>query len=100
MPTDQELLKYPRLREDLKISRMVQMEQVTFVVKDPIKQEFFRFDGDEWEVISQFDGSSTLEEIVKKFNSEDHAFEIDLETVKDYKENLEIIMRFLDHRIG
>lgn len=89
MRTDAEISKYPALRDDLKISKQVLLEKTSFIVKDPVKGQYFRFDQEEWGIISLFDGKSTLEEIVARFNQSQAEVEIDLELVKDYQESLE-----------
>lgn len=84
-----DLLKYPRLRDDLKISKMVQREKVSWVIKDPIKNAYFKFEKDEWLVISLFDGQKTAEEMVSCFNQKHKLDEIDLDVIKDFKSSLE-----------
>lgn len=81
--------KYAALRPDLKISKQVQSGKVHYVVKDPIKDTFFRFDESEWEVICLFDGKKTMKEMVEHYNHT-HKFEdIDETTIKEYRDNLE-----------
>ena len=64
--TEDEIAKFPALRADLKVSRQVLSERVTYVVKDPIKNQYYRFDESEWSIISLFDGKSTVQEMVDK----------------------------------
>lgn len=78
----------PTLRPDLKISRQVMSERVSFVIKDPIKNEYFRFSEDEWGIISLFDGKRHLEEIIHDYNQA-HENPLDLDTLKDYQKNLD-----------
>jgi len=87
--TDEQLKKFPRLREDIKISKMVQHNRVNYVVKDPLKGEFFRFNQEEWSVIALFDGAKTKKEMVDFYN-EHHPFDqIGEETIDDYLSSLE-----------
>jgi len=81
--------KAPALRSDLKVSRQVMSERVSFVIKDTLKTQYFRFDEEEWKVISLFDGTRTLEEMVVAYNSTESKLQIDHSTLKDYQQKLE-----------
>jgi len=80
---------YAALRPDLKISKQVSGGKTFFVVKDPIKDKYFRFDKDEWDIISLFNGDNTMDEMVDKFNHTHRYEEIDQSSIKDYRDNLE-----------
>jgi len=80
---------YPRLRSDLRISRQSVGGEVHFVVKDPVKNTFFRFSNAEWQIISLFDGESTLAEICEAYNESHRDTEMDLATLTGYRDNLE-----------
>ena len=86
---DKNIFKYPGLRDDLKISKMVNKSSTHFVVKDPLKTQYFRFTQEEYEIIELFNGKRTLKEIVKLYNQKFHNKEIDLEIIEDYRNNLE-----------
>ena len=86
---DEDLKKRPRLRNDIVISRAARSEKTTWVVKDPINEAFFRFDEEEWKVIKYFDGKHTHAQMADAYNSENIDAEIDVETIKDYQDNLE-----------
>lgn len=88
MRTDEEIVKFPALRPDLKISRQVQSEKVTFIVKDPLKNEYYKFDESEWRIISLFDGKLTLPEMVSSYAEKNRGLEITLEDIKNYRESL------------
>lgn len=80
---------YPALRKDLKITRQSFGGEIGFIVKDPLKNSYFRFSFAEWQIISLFDGSATLEEFVEKYNESHHDSEIDVETLRAYQSNLQ-----------
>ncbi|HLD99478.1 MAG TPA: efflux RND transporter periplasmic adaptor subunit [Bdellovibrionota bacterium] len=79
---------YPALRKDLKISRQSYGGEVSYVVKDPLKNQYFRFSKEEWEIISLFDGSKSPQEMIVAFNAAHRDKEIDEETLKSFHENL------------
>lgn len=81
--------KYPKLREDIKISKMVNKTSTNYVLKDPMKNTYFRFGESEWEIIKLFDGSRTLEKIVEDFNKTNDFTEIDLSVAEDYWNDLD-----------
>ena len=80
--------QFPKLRDDLKISKMVNKTSTHYVVKDPLKGTYFRFGEDEWEIIVLFDGTRSLEGILKDYNANNEYAEIDLEGIEDYWNNL------------
>jgi putative peptide zinc metalloprotease protein len=84
----QDLKKYPQLREDLKISTMVNSDDTHIVIKDPIKNTYFRFSDSEYQIIKLFTGKSTLEEMISIFNNVNDYEEIDKETIEEYWDNL------------
>ncbi|MEK7356029.1 MAG: hypothetical protein AAB250_06240, partial [Bdellovibrionota bacterium] len=81
--------KIAALRRDLKISRQVQSEKVNYVVKDPIKGEYYRFDESEWRIISIFDGPKTPAEALADYNATHPLDPIDLDVLKDFEKSLE-----------
>ena len=76
--------KYPKLRDDLKISKMVNKTNTHFVIKDPMKESYFRFSEDEMEIISLFNGERTLEQMVEDYNNEHDLSEIDMSVVEEF----------------
>ncbi|MEK6707143.1 MAG: hypothetical protein AAB116_23865 [Candidatus Poribacteria bacterium] len=88
MRSDDEIIRYPALRSDLIISRQSHRDKVAYIVKDPVKNQYFKFDENEWAVISMFDGTATLEEIVHRYRANHPGLLIDLQTVNDYKDNM------------
>lgn len=80
--------QYPKLRTDLKISRAKNQDRINYVIKDPLKGEFFRFEQDEWEIISLFDGEHTLPELVTIYNEKHPLKPIEAQTLIDFQEGL------------
>jgi putative peptide zinc metalloprotease protein len=80
--------KLPSLRTDLKISRQVLSGKVGFVVKDPIKGEYFRFSEVEWRIIQIFDGEKTPAEAMADFNSRHPLDPIDVDVIGDFESSL------------
>ncbi|MBF0365529.1 MAG: hypothetical protein HQK50_08150 [Oligoflexia bacterium] len=81
--------KYPKLRSDLKISKAVRQDKITYVVKDPLKEQFYKFAKEEWAIIELFTGDLSVEEMAIKYNSAHLGKEIDTETVKSFQGSLE-----------
>jgi putative peptide zinc metalloprotease protein len=79
---------YPALRDDLKISRMVNKNSAGYVVKDPLKNQFFKFSEEEWEIIGMFDGKHTVHQLVEVYHKLYPQKEIDEETIQEYRDNL------------
>lgn len=83
--------KYPQLRQDLKISKMVNKQRTHYVIKDPIKNSYFRFKEDEYAIIDLFQGKHTLDELVLDYNIRYPQQEIDRQTIESYFEYLNSI---------
>jgi putative peptide zinc metalloprotease protein len=78
----------PALRSDIVVRRLVQKDEVNFVVKDPLIQAYYKFSPDEWDIISLFDGNRTAEQIVEEY-SQHHPFHyIDEELVLGHRQAL------------
>lgn len=101
------------LREEVKVRRFVQQGDVSFVVKEPDKQEYYRFSVPQMELIKLFDGVHDLTAIVQKFNNTSELYEYDMEAAesvyhacKDYQilkrtrqeENVALLERIRDER--
>ncbi len=56
-----------RMRADLRIERQTFDGRDSWVVKDPIKLRYYRFDDEEYSVLSMLDGSTSMETIKRKF---------------------------------
>ncbi len=61
MPTD-----FPKLRQDLVISRQEGAGEVVYVLKDPLVGRFVRFKEPEYFIAQQLDGSTPLEEVRRR----------------------------------
>lgn len=83
--------KFPKLREDLKISKMVNKTNTHFVIKDPIKNTYFRFSEDEFKIIELFDGNRTLNQIIEDYNKNNEFGQLDEQTVEEYWDHLNSI---------
>ena len=63
------------LREDVKVRKLVQQGQVSYVLKEPDKQEYYRFTVPQYQLIQLFDGIHDLTAIVNKFNETSDEYE-------------------------
>ena len=101
------------LREEVKVRRFVQQGDVSFVVKEPDKQEYYRFSVPQMELIKLFDGVHDLTAIVERFNEISELYEFDVDAAesvyhacKDYQilkrsrqeENVALLERIKDER--
>lgn len=82
----------PPLRDDLKIRKIVQRGEVTYVIKEPDRQTYYRFDEAQFFMLQLFDGKRNESELVALFNHTDKKYEYDagaltelLNSVKDFK---------------
>lgn len=89
--SDEKIVKYPSLRNDLKISKQVFSENISYVVKDPLKGEYYRFDQTEWDMISQFDGQLTIPEMVDRYQKKHFGRVVSVEDFKNFQESLNSI---------
>ncbi len=62
-------LDRPTLRKDLVIRRLVQIGEVTWVVKQPETNKIYNFDDDNWALIELFDGTRTRTEILEEYRA-------------------------------
>ena len=70
MTRDAETINYPKLRKDLIFSRQQAAGETCFVVKDPVRGNYFRFREAERFIIEQFDGETSLETIQQRAEEE------------------------------
>lgn len=75
------------LRQDLKISKLVQQGELSFVIKEPDKQEYFHFTDAQYEVMALFDGSHDLTKVMEIFNRQSQLYEFDLEDIVELYES-------------
>jgi putative peptide zinc metalloprotease protein len=75
----------PKLRSDLIIREQVHKSEVYYVVKDPIVQAYYKLSPIEWDLLSLFDGTREVDEIIEQFNKK-HPFEmVDEESLASYQ---------------
>ncbi|MDP7038753.1 MAG: hypothetical protein QGI45_06335, partial [Myxococcota bacterium] len=73
----------PPLRTALKIKKMVQGGETLYVVKEPDKQEYYRFEPYQYKMLTLFDGRHNLQKLVDRFNAQSKDIEYDLEALDD-----------------
>src|SRR5215472_8418902 len=56
-------LSLPRLRHDLAVSRQTTPQGPVFVIKDPVRRQFYRFREIEHFISGQLDGATSLEQV-------------------------------------
>jgi putative peptide zinc metalloprotease protein len=78
----------PALRKDAVVRRVVQMGQVTWVVKNPETVKYYYFEDSEWGLIELFDGTRTRAEIFEEYRSRFPRAGIELSLILDYEEML------------
>jgi len=69
----------PPLRDDLKIGKLVQMGELSYVIKEPDKQAFFHFEDAQYQLMALFDGARDLTRIVELFNQQSDIYEYDVD---------------------
>lgn len=77
----------PPLREDLKVGKLVQQGELSFVIKEPDKQEYFHFQAAQYEFMLMFDGSNDLKRLVERFNRDSELYEYDVEDAVELYES-------------
>jgi putative peptide zinc metalloprotease protein len=81
------LIGYPKLRDDLVISRQETPDGPTFVIKDPASRRFFRFGETEHLIATQFDGATALTAVQARLRSE-FDVEAGAETLRQFADQL------------
>lgn len=87
MTRDAERINYPNLRKDLIFSRQQAAGETCFIVKDPVRGNYFRFREAEQFMIKQFDGETSLETIRQRAEEEFGAT-LPMETLRGFVLNL------------
>jgi len=77
----------PALREELKISKLIQQGELSYVIKEPDKQAYFHFSEPEYEAMVLFNGTRDLIRIVELFNQFSKRYEYDLEQINTLYES-------------
>ncbi|XOV77785.1 MAG: efflux RND transporter periplasmic adaptor subunit [Aestuariibacter sp.] len=70
------------LRDDVKVRKLVQQGECSYVLKEPDKQAYFRFSEPQYQLIELFDGVHDISQIVDKFNEESELYEFDVEAAE------------------
>jgi putative peptide zinc metalloprotease protein len=78
----------PALRKDLVIRRVVQMNEVNWVMKNPETVKYYNFSDADWGLIQLFDGTRTRAEILEEYRREFPREEIPASLVLDFEEML------------
>jgi len=58
------------LRSDLVIKKQIVGKATGYIIKDPVKQAYYRFDEEEYFVLSQLDGKKTVMDVAKAYNEQ------------------------------
>jgi putative peptide zinc metalloprotease protein len=60
---------FPQLRSDLIIRRQVYgPDEITYVIKDPITRDYFKFPPITWDIFALMDGQHSKEQIIEEYN--------------------------------
>lgn len=73
----------PPLREALKIRKLTQGGEVVYIVKEPDKGSYYKFDEAQYQLLSLFDGTRDIPQIIKSFDAINDEEEYDTEDVED-----------------
>ncbi len=77
----------PRLRDDLEITRLETPSGIVFQVRDAEEGRFYRFKEIEHEILRQFDGSKSLDEIRQRIETQYDAA-LPIETIHAFEARL------------
>jgi len=78
----------PALRADLIVRRLVRLEDVSWVVKNPETLKVYSFEAVNWGLIELFDGTRTREQIAEEYNRRHSGGDISVNLVLDYEDSL------------
>lgn len=60
---------FPRLRLDLIVRRQdYGPDEITYVIKDPITRDYFKFPPITWDIFALMDGQNSIDQIIDKYN--------------------------------
>lgn len=85
----------PRLREDLKISRQTVRGEVSYVVKDPEKRNYFQFNTLQHDLLVAFDGIRAYDSIARHLNKKNIAYNLDASDVEGFAAQIKKIGLFV-----
>lgn len=77
-----------RSRPDLNITPQKYEGKTCYVVKDPVAMRYYRFNDQEYFVVSMFDGTHTLEDIQKAFETNFRPHRLTLEDLESFAQQL------------
>jgi putative peptide zinc metalloprotease protein len=77
-----------RTRPDLNITPQKYEGKTHYVVKDPVAMRYYRFNDQEYYVVNMFDGTHTLEEIQKGFETNFRPHRLTLEDLESFSQQL------------
>lgn len=73
----------PGLRGDIKVSKLVQQGVMSYVIKEPDKQEYYHFEEAQYQMMALFNGVRDFERLVFEFNRRSDLYEYDIEDVEE-----------------
>ncbi|MBF0439691.1 MAG: HlyD family efflux transporter periplasmic adaptor subunit [Magnetococcales bacterium] len=71
------------LRTELKIRKLVQRGEVTYVIKEPDKQTYYRFSESQHLMLTLFDGKKEPDVLIRAFDEASEEYEYDLEALME-----------------
>ncbi|WP_130470022.1 efflux RND transporter periplasmic adaptor subunit [Candidatus Magnetaquicoccus inordinatus] len=71
------------LRDVLKIRRLVQRNEITYVIKEPDKQAYYRFSEAQYLMLTLFDGQKDLDALLEAFDEASEEYAYDKEALLD-----------------
>jgi putative peptide zinc metalloprotease protein len=74
------------LRQALKVSKLVQQGELSYVIKEPDKQAYYHFSDAQYDAITLFDGARDLQAVVDTFNQTSQVYEFDLQGISELYE--------------
>lgn len=77
----------PPLRDDLKIGKLVQQGELSYVIKEPDKQEYYHFTEAQYQIMTMFNGTRDLNRLMEMFNQFSGEFEYDIEGLSELYES-------------
>ncbi|MBI4566858.1 MAG: efflux RND transporter periplasmic adaptor subunit [Planctomycetes bacterium] len=82
-------LERPKLRDDLRIVRQVKHGEVTYVVKDPATQDYYKFSAEEFDIVTLLDGASDVAGVHRRYASAHPDVEVKKEEIEQYLKSLD-----------
>lgn len=73
----------PPLRDALRVGKLVQRGEMSYVIKEPDKQEYYHFEEAQYQMMALFNGVRDLERLVFEFNRRSDKYEYDVEDVEE-----------------